>query len=217
MPRKSRLCPVGYPVHVIQRGHNRQICFVSDEDVASYAHWLAEGAKKFGVQVHGWVFMTNHVHLLLTPQQPEGVSGLMQYVGRLYVRHYNYKHIRSGALFEGRFKSSLIQDNLYFLTCLKYIELNPVRAGMVTDPANYRWSSYKAHAHGVQAKLWTPHSLYLAMGQSPGERQKRYRELVAQTTGADVVESIRDSVKKGLILGTEKFRAQFEALTGDLP
>lgn len=215
MPRKPRLCPVDYPVHVIQRGHNREICFASDEDVAAYAHWLAEGAEKFAVQVHGWVFMTNHVHLLLTPLQSNGVSDLMQYLGRLYVRHYNYKHIRSGALFEGRFKSSLIQDDLYLLNCLKYIELNPVRAGMVKDPASYRWSSYKAHAHGIDANLWTPHCRYLALGKSSNERQKRYREFVEQAVSVDIVEAIRYSANRGLILGTEKFRAQFKALTGD--
>ncbi len=148
MPRRRRFCPAGFPVHVIQRGINRQICFTCDADIAAYAHWLAEGANKFDVDIHGWVFMTNHVHLLLTPLHDKSVSSLMQFLGRLYVRRFNYRYARSGSLFEDRFKSSLVQDDVCLLTCLRYIELNPVRSGMVTDPGDYRWSSYAAHGFG---------------------------------------------------------------------
>ena len=144
MPRRGRFCPVGCPIHVIQRGINRQTCFAADADIAAYAHWLAEGAQKFDVHIHGWVFMTNHVHLLLTPQHDKAVSRLMQFLGRLYVRHFNYNYVRSGSLFEDRFKSSLVQDDIYLLACLRYIELNPVRAGMVTDPDHrYRRYTYR--------------------------------------------------------------------------
>ena len=140
MPRPRRFCPANFPAHVIQRGINRQICFTSDADIAAYAHWLAAGALKFRVQLHGWTFMSNHIHLLLTPHDDHGISNLMQFLGRLYVRYFNYKYARSGGLFEDRFKSSLVQDDIYLLTCLRYIELNPVRAGMVIDPGDYRWS-----------------------------------------------------------------------------
>ena len=157
MPRGARFCPAGLPAHIIQRGNNRQAIFTSDDDLAAYAHWLSEGARRFGIAVHGWVFMTNHVHLLATPANTGSISQLMQYLGRYYVRHFNYTYARSGTLFEGRFKTSIVQEDHYFLTCLRYIELNPVRAGMVKDPGDYRWSSYRAHAFGVNVGLWTPH------------------------------------------------------------
>ena len=161
MPGRRRFCPAGFPIHVIQRGINRQICFTCDADIAAYANWLSEGADKFDVQINGWVFMTNHVHLLVTPQHKEAVSNLMQFLGRLYVKSFNYRYARTGSLFEDRFKSSVVQDDVYLLTCLRYIELNPVRAGMVVDPGDYRWSSYAAHGLGRSISMLTPHPLYL--------------------------------------------------------
>ena len=127
MPRRKRFCPCDIPVHIIQRGNNRQTLFTSDKDIAAYAHWLADGAEKYDLLVHGWVFMTNHVHLLITPKQVNSVSRLMQSLGRRYVGYFNYRYARPGTLFEGRFRSSLVQNDEYFLTCLRYIELNPVR------------------------------------------------------------------------------------------
>ncbi len=149
MPRRARFCPAGLPVHLIQRGNNRQVLFTCDADLAAYANWLADGAERYGVSVHGWVFMTNHVHLLATPANDDSLSRLMQFLGRLYVRHFNYTYQRSGTLFEGRFKSCVVQDDQYLLSCLRYIELNPVRAGMVSDPGEYVWSSFRAHAFGT--------------------------------------------------------------------
>jgi putative transposase len=215
VPRRARICPIGFPVHVIQRGNNRQICFTSDADIAAYAHWLTEGAKKFNVHIHGWVFMTNHVHLLVTPQRNNAISKLIQYLGRLYVRHFNYAYGRSGSLFEDRFKSSLIQADEYLLTCLQYIELNPVRAGMVTDPADYRWSSYAAHGFGTKVKMWTPHPTFTSLGKDARTRTAKYRELIGQSLNSDAITQIRHCANKGLILGTEKFRKQFEELTRD--
>jgi len=215
MPRRPRFCPAGFPVHVMQRGHNRQICFTSNADIAAYAHWLAEGALKYNVAIHGWVFMTNHIHLLMTPDTDSAISQLMQYLGRLYVRYFNYTYSRSGSLFEDRFKSSLIQDDLYLINCLLYIELNPVRAGMVTDPGNYRWSSYVAHGLGNQVAMLTPHPLYLSLGDDQITRMKRYREHIKIPLGVDVVTKIRHCANRGLILGTEAFRQDFEELTGD--
>ena len=215
MPRRRRFCPAGFPIHVIQRGINRQICFTCNADIAAYAHWLAEGANKFDVHIHGWVFMTNHVHLLLTPQHDKAVSSLMQFLGRLYVRHFNYHYARSGGLYEDRFKSSVVQDDLYLLTCLRYIELNPVRAGMVTDPGDYRWSSYAAHGLANNISMLTPHRLYLSLGGTNSARSKNYRGLIGEPLGVDVIAKIRHCANKGLILGTEKFRQQFEEITGD--
>ena len=117
MPRQARKCPPGLPVHVIQRGNNRQVCFASDADLKAYANWLLEASLKFSVNIHAWVFMTNHVHLLMTPSCWSGISRTMQYLGRLYVRHFNFTYRRTGTLFEGRFKSSIVQDREYLLAC----------------------------------------------------------------------------------------------------
>ncbi|MDA0790695.1 MAG: transposase [Proteobacteria bacterium] len=216
MPRKRRFCPKGYPVHIIQRGHNREICFVSDEDIAAYANWLAKGAEQFSVQINGWVFMTNHVHILATPQADNAISLLMQYIGRQYVRYFNFKFSRSGSLFEDRFKSSVVQSERYLLTCLQYIELNPVRAGMVKDPGDYTWSSYSAHGFGRTVRMWTPHPIYKSLADSQKERTRLYRELIGTTLGAANIAKIRHCTNKGLVLGTEKFREQFQSLTEDI-
>ncbi len=191
------------------------MCFTSEAELAAYAHWLKEGAAKYRVRIHGWVLMSNHVHLLMTPEVENGISRLMQFLGRLYVRHFNYQHDRSGSLFEDRFKASLIQDERYLITCLRYIELNPVRAGMVADPGDYKWSSYRAHGLGKKPGMWSPHQCYLAMGATASQRQTRYRELISEQIPKDAISMIRDCANKGLILGTDKFRAQFRELTGD--
>ena len=212
MPRLRRYCPVGMPVHVIQRGNNRQTLFTSDADIAAYAHWLGDGAARFDVEVHGWAFMTNHVHLLLKPRQDHAISRLMQSLGRRYVAFFNYSYGRTGTLFEGRFRSCLVQEDEYCLTCLRYIELNPVRAGMVRDPGDYRWSSYRAHAFGVPVKFWTPNQLYLSLGTIPRDRQRAWRKLVGELPDMDTIAKIRHCTNTGLVLGTEKFRDQVAAL-----
>ncbi len=195
-------------MHVIQRGNNRQTIFTSDQDIAAYANWLTEGAIKFDLRVHGWVFMTHHVHLLVTPMHHDSVSQVMQYLGRLYVRYFNYSYARTGTLFEGRFRSSLVREDEYFLACLRYIELNPVRAGMVSDPGEYRWSSYRAHGLGVRIRLWEPHAVYLSLGDDAMARQQAYRGLMSELLDLAVIAKIRHCANTGLVLGTEKFRKQ---------
>ncbi len=217
MPRQPRSCLPGYPHHVIQRGNNRQVCFTSDADIGMYSRWLAAGATKFGVAVHAWVFMTNHVHLLATPQHEDSISRLMQYLGRLYVRYFNRAYSRTGTLYEGRFRSNIVQADPYLLFCLRYIELNPVRAGMVTDPGDYRWSSYHAHAFGHETGLWTPHPSYIALGSDPATRQSEYRQLVSDAIDLEVVARIRHCANKGLVLGSEAFRGQIAKLRGQVP
>jgi putative transposase len=212
MPRRARFCPTGLPVHLIQRGHNRRAIFAGEDDLAAYAHWLAEGAERFGVAVHGWVFMTNHVHLLATPGEDESLSQLMQFLGRLYVRHFNHKYTRSGTLFEGRFKSCIVQEDRYLLTCLRYIELNPVRAGMVKDPGDYRWSSFRAHAFGVRAKLWSPHPLYLDLAGSEQQRQQAWLALIREVLDIEVMAKVRHCLNSGLELGNKAFREQVRQL-----
>ena len=214
MPRRKRCCPVGLPLHVVQRGNNRQVCFTSDNDMAAFANWLREAAEKYSVAVHAWVFMTNHVHLLLIPGTNHAVSNCMQFLGRYYVRYFNYRYGRTGTLFEGRFKSSIIQTNQYLLACYRYIELNPVRAGLVRDPADYVWSSYRANALGQSVNMWSPHQDYLDLGASKPQRLKAYQQLFSNELGAELITNIRKALNTGLVLGNDRFRAEVEQLTG---
>lgn len=214
MPRRKRCCPAGLPVHIVQRGNNKQVCFTSDSDLAAYANWLKDAAKKYGVAIHAWVFMTNHVHLLVTPDADDAVSKTMQYIGRYYVRYFNYQYDRTGTLFEGRYKSSLIQSNHYLLACYKYIELNPVRAGLVKDPADYAWSSYRANTMGQAVKMWTPHENYLALGNNQERRQMAYQHFFTEDMGRELITDIRGALNTGLVLGDDHFRRQVAQLTG---
>jgi putative transposase len=164
MPRKPRFFLSGVPVHVVQRGNNRQAIFFEAGDYRAYHGWLKAGARRYRCAIHTHVLMTNHVHLLITPEDAQAVSRMMQYVGRRYVPYINYEYGRTGTLWEGRFKSSAVDSQAYLLTCMRYIELNPVRAGMVKAPGDYRWSSYGANALGDSDDLVTPHGLYTALG-----------------------------------------------------
>jgi putative transposase len=156
--------------------------------------------------------MTNHVHLLASPYTIGGISNMMQSVGRRYVRYFNREYRRSGTLWEGRFKSSLVQSETYLLQCQRYIELNPVRAGMVSDPAQYVWSSYQCHALGKAVKMSTPHEEYLALGDSDSARQSVYRALFCTHVDGELIKDIRMAVNKGLALGEERFKDEIERL-----
>jgi putative transposase len=214
MARLVRVSPIGIPQHIVQRGNNRQVCFGSEEDMKAYLNWLKRFSKKYFVDIHAWVLMTNHVHLLCTPHEQGAISQMMQSIGRMYVRYYNCTYRRSGTLWEGRFKSSLIQSEQYLFELYRYIELNPVRANMVEEPSEYRWSSYTCNALGVKTNLQTPHSLYLALGKTKNERLKNYRELFKAHIDTELLKEIRESVNKGLALGNERFTTEIEALTG---
>ena len=214
MPRRPRYLPAGMPVHVVQRGNNRQVCFTSDKDLAAYAAWLYEAAEKYDMAIHAWVFMTNHIHLLVTPGSDNAISKCMQYLGRYYVRYFNFHYTRTGTLFEGRFKASLVQSSHYLLACCRYIELNPVRAGIVADPADYVWSSYRANAFGQQVKMWTAHNEYLSLGRTSEDRQKTYQQLFFEEIGEALITDIRHAVNTGFVLGNDRFRAEVERLTG---
>jgi len=207
------VCPVGVAQHIVQRGNNRQICFGDEADRAAYAHWLREAAERWNVAVHAWVFMSNHVHLLATPGAPEAISGMMQDLGRRYVRYFNGRWQRSGTLWEGRFKACLVQDRAYLLQCYRYIELNPVRAGLVVDPAQYRWSSYQANGLGVASSLRTPHAEYLALGDSQ-TRLANYRALFSTQLEHDLATEIRNVTDRGLVFGDTGFVREMENLTG---
>lgn len=214
MARLRRYCPPGLPQHVIQRGNNRQNCFASNNDMAAYAHWLHESAFSNGLEIHAWVFMSNHVHLLVTPACDDSLSKTLQQVGSRYVRYFNRLHARTGTLFEGRFRSCLVQDERYLLICQRYIELNPVRAGMVSDPSQYEWSSYRCNGLGKRARLWTPHPQYLALGSSDNQRQDNYRSLFKSRMNSELLEKVRYSVNGGMAFGSEKFKDEVEAEGG---
>jgi len=213
MPRLARVSPVGVSQHVIQRGNNRQVCFVGEQDMRAYIYWLKEFSLKFKVNIHAWVLMTNHVHLLCTPQKEYAVSRMMQSLGRMYVRYFNHEYRRTGTLWEGRFKSCLVQDEIYLLQVYRYIELNPIRANMVNDPAEYFWSSYQCNALGKDSKLITYHPLYLRLGNSKSERLDHYRNLFKTHVSEKLIEDIRHCTNKGLALGSEKFKKEIEILT----
>jgi len=215
MARLTRLSPVDVAVHIIQRGNNRQVCFVTDDDHNTYTEWLQEYSQKYKVEIHAWVMMSNHVHLLCTPRQPGAISLMMQSLGRRYVRYFNFEYQRSGTLWEGRYKSCLVQDELYLMEVYRYIELNPVRAGIVKDPEEYRWSSHSANARGNPSILCTPHPVYLALGKTSLERQENYRFLFEHHVEKfDFLKEIRDSTNKGLAIGHSRFKNEIEMLTG---
>jgi len=202
------------PQHVIQRGNNRQVCFADEQDFTAYAGWLKGYSKKYQVDIHAWVLMTNHVHLLCTPRGQNAVSHMMQSLGRHYVRYFNFSYKRTGTLWEGRFKSCLVQEETYLIQLYRYIELNPVRAGMVEQPSDYVWSSYPINALGKVSELCTPHAVYLALGKDANERQASYRELFKHHVDGKLLEDIRLAVNKGMALGSERFKTEIESLSG---
>jgi putative transposase len=208
MPRRARITVAGVPHYVVQRGHNRQATFFADEDYLAYRHSLKEGAQRYHCAIHAYVLMTNHVHLLVIQASEDGLSRLMRYLGSRYV---NFVYRRRGTLWEGRYKSSLVDQEQYLLTCYRYIELNPVRANMVEQPQDYRWSSYASHALGKPDDLIDDHPLYLALGNTEETRREAYRALYRyQLDDAELTE-IRASLNKGLAVGAERFKDQIEA------
>ncbi|MCE9687621.1 transposase [Shewanella sp. AS16] len=214
MPRKPRISIADVPVHVIQRGNNRQVIFANEEDMKAYLAWLKDYSKKYGVNIHAWVLMTNHVHLLCTPVNSTGISQMMQALGRMYVMYFNKRYHRSGTLWEGRFRSCLVQEDRYLFQLYRYIELNPVRAGMVADPADYSWSSYQCNGLGRNSELLSPHRLYLTLGDNEAKRQEQYRALFKSHVDVRLLDDIRKAANKGLALGNERFIDDIVALTG---
>ncbi len=214
MARLPRLCLPGIPQHIIQRGTNRQPCFAAEEDFAAYAHWLDECARKYAVSIHAWVLMTNHVHLLVTPSTLDGTSKMMQTLGRYYVRYFNNTYRRTGTLWEGRFKSCVIDEENYLLVCQRYIELNPVRAGMVSAPEDYRWSSYRANGLGKHIDMWTPHYIYQSLGKTVEECTRAYCNLFVGHFDSEMLSRIRDAANQGMVLGNDRFRKEIELLSG---
>jgi len=216
MARSLRLNLENIPQHVIQRGNNRQACFLVPKDYQVYLDKLLEYSNKYKVEIHAFVLMTNHVHLLVTPKVATGVSLMMQSLGRYYVRYFNQNHQRTGTLWEGRYRSNLVDSDNYFLTVSRYIEFNPVRAAMVEQPELYSWSSYRHNALGRKINLLTEHDCYLSLGDRPEKRQQAYHHLCAKYISEDEANLIRSSVNKAWVLGNDSFKKQVEEQTGIL-
>lgn len=214
MARRPRLNLPQISQHVLQRGNNRQVTFFNDQDYAVYLSKLLKYSLQYQVEIHAFVLMTNHVHLLVTPQTEHGVSQLMQALGRSYVRYINTVHERSGTLWEGRFKSSLVDCARYFLQVSRYIELNPVRAHMVAHPSQYRWSSYHHNALDKHIELLTEHPVYLALGEDVFSRKAVYRGFFDDAHDEDVTPAIREALCKSQVLGDLQFRTQIAQLVG---
>lgn len=210
MARLSRYVLPGYPQHVIQRGNNRQAIFADDEDQDYFLELLRDGAGKCGCDIHAYVLMSNHIHLLLTPREGGGIGRLFQHLGRYYVPYFNHRHRRTGTLWEGRYRATVIDADSYLLTLYRYIELNPVRANMVKHPRDYPGSSYRANARGRADGIVAPHPVYDALGPNPAARQAAYRQLFRRRIGAATLDEIRAATNKGWVLGTDRFRKAVE-------
>lgn len=213
MARQPRLDLPGIPQHVVQRGNNRLPCFLDDVDRQRYLHLLIEGLERTRCDLHAWVLMDNHVHLLLTPPVAGAVAQLMQALGRSYVGWFNARHGRTGTLWEGRYKACLVDSEAYLLRCCRYIDLNPVRARRVDDPAAWPWSSCAANIGARIDPLLTPHPAYLALGATPGCRAAAYRNLLAAALPDEEVTEIRAYLRQQRALGRDSFRALVEART----
>lgn len=212
MARKPRFNLAAIPQHIVQRGSNRQSTFFAEQDYRYYLECLGEAAAKYACAVHAYTLTTNHVHLLMTPSTPESIPRLMQSVGRRYVQYVNYHYRRTGTLWEGRYKASLVQTMHYLLACSRYIELNPVRANMVERPEDYAWSSYRANAQGVMDDLVQAHTEYLALGGTEEERQIAYRTLLSLPLDQDALAEFRQAVNQGLVTGGSRFTEEVEAM-----
>lgn len=213
MARLPRLTLPGYPHHVIQRGNNRQAIFSSVADYQTLLALLEEYAKKFSVAIHAYVLMSNHFHLLATPQTADGLPQMMQAVGRRYVRYFNDRQKRSGTLWEGRYKSTLIQSDRYLMACMAYIDLNPVRAGLVAHAGDYPWSTYGHYAGLRSDKLITPHALAWELGNTPFAREAAYAELVQSGLSAVQQAALTDATLRGWALGEPDFVADLQRRT----
>lgn len=216
MARLPRYVIPGQPQHIIQRGNNRQTIFAAEADYQFFRDALIEASDKYGLVIHAYVWMTNHIHLLATPNYDDSISKVFQSVGRKYVQYFNYTYKRSGTLWEGRYRATVVDRELYLLTLMRYIELNPVRAGMMAHPRDYPWSSYAFNAQGevgLNSSWLIHHEEYVRLGRNAADRQGAYRQLFrAAISGVDL-KAIRESTHKGWALGSDRFKAQIEALS----
>ena len=214
MPRRARLMLPGVPLHVIQRGNNRAACFFSDEDRSFYLFHLDRLLQPMGCALHAYCLMTNHVHLLLTAAHPDSCAGLMKRIGQFHTQHVNRTYARTGSLWEGRFRSCLVQSEDYLLACYRYIELNPVRGGLCTHPRDYAWSSFASNGDGRYDSRITAHEEYLRLGGNRQERASAYRALFDTKLSAEQLHEIREATNGNIVLGKESFRRQLAGTLG---
>ncbi len=213
MPGRTRMYLPGLPYHVIQRGNNRETCFIEPENYQFYLHLWQELSVRYGVQVHAYCLMTNHIHFLATPDNETSLSNTLKVVGSRYAQYINKKYKRTGTLWEGRHRSSLVQTECYLLTCMRYIELNPVRANMVLRPEEYRWSSYGSNGWGDLGWL-TPHDEYQRLGWSLEQRCYTYRELFKHQLSEQDLHLIRKAAHYCQPVGDDRFRESIEKQYG---
>lgn len=213
MARLPRFDVPGHTQHVIQRGNNRSIIFAGEEDYEFYLKKLGDACKKYQCDLHAYVLMTNHVHLLMTPHLKGGIGKVMQMLGRYYVQYFNFQYNRTGTLWEGRYKATVLDSEQYLLSCSRYIELNPVRADMAKHPVDYPWSSYHFNALGVSNSLIKAHTIYTALGHDASSRQSAYRALFEHQIPDRTMDEIRAATNKAWALGNERFLQQIADLT----
>ena len=214
MPRRARMYLPGFPYHLVQRGNNRSACFFDAEDREYYLDLLSQTLLRCGVALHAYVLMTNHIHLLVTPEQADSISRMTRLVGSRYAQYVNKKYRRTGTLWEGRHRSSPVDTQTYLLKCYRYIEMNPVRAMMVSRPEEYPWSSYATNAMGIHNELVSPHQAYQCLGTSKEERCIAYGEIVNQALDHQSVEAIRRATFYCYPLGGQRFRQEIETTLG---
>lgn len=205
MARLARLALAGLPHHIIQRGHRQQPVVLDDEDRLLFLQILRESSVEHQVNIHAYALLDDHVHLLATPQAASGLSAMMQAFGRRYVAAFNRRHGQHGTLWEGRFRATVIEPERYLLACMSYIELHPVRHGVVTQPEHFAWSS-NAHHYGLRTDpLVSDHKLFWALGNTPFDREARYRVLLAQGLSSLQINDITYATQKGWALGSSTF------------
>lgn len=212
MARLPRYFVENVPLHIILRGNNREPIFANDEDCQFFKQSLADAAKRHMLAVHAYVFMTNHVHLLVSPATEHSAPKTMQSLGRRYVQYFNYRYQRTGTLWEGRYRATVVDAENYLFECMRYIELNPVRAGMIGHPRDHAWSSYRANGETKTDALVHPHALYFALGRDEQERRTAYRALFKAPLEQQMLDQIRDSTNKGWALGSGQFQSKIERL-----
>lgn len=216
MARHPRYVIPNQPQHIIQRGNNRQVIFGADADYQFFRDALIDAANKHGLIIHAYVWMTNHIHLLATPQYDDSISKVFQSVGRKYVQYYNFTYKRSGTLWEGRYRATIVDSEQYLLKLMRYIELNPVRASMTLHPADYPWSSYAFNAEGMlglNTNWLASHDEYLRLGQSESKRQAAYQALFKADLSINDLVQIRECTHKGWALGSQRFIEEIGQLT----
>ena len=213
MPRRKRMYLPGFPYHIVQRGNNREACFVKPENYQFYLKLWKDCAKRYGVVVHAYCLMTNHIHFLVTPENPDSISRAMSVIGSRYAYHFNKVYKRTGTVWEGRHKSSLIQSDRYLLACYRYIELNPVVAGMVRKPEEYKWSSFLANAWGKKTSL-VAHEEYLNLGTTTDARCHAYRELFRTQLSENDLHVIERASEYSCPVGDDRFSRNVEKQYG---